>query len=188
MLTGKKILATLITLFCSCTNPADNNMPDFFTGEIEYSYSYESSELNQDSLKNARPFKGIFRHDSADYQSDFIGKTDSFSYYYSGIRNKCLSSFNSIMDSTCEDYSAVTDSILSWKLYATDEKIYGHNCNVLEMQKKNSRVQYYVSRDMKLYPASYKRHKSYNWDFYGEKSGGGLILKLEHRFAKFTMM
>ncbi len=187
MHTGKKILVPLIALFCSCTNPADKSLPDFFRGEIEYSYSYESNQLNQDSLRIARPFKGIFRYDSADYQSSFISKNDSFTYYYSGVRNKCLSSFNGIIDSTCEDYSAATDSILSWKLYPANEKIYGQDCNVLEMQKKNSWVQYYVSRDRKLSPASYKRHRSYDWDFYGEKAGGGLILKLEHRFAKFTM-
>ncbi|MFZ1527263.1 MAG: hypothetical protein WAT19_00805 [Ferruginibacter sp.] len=187
MHTGKIIFPVLVTALFCCANPAGKDRPAYFTGEIEYSYSYESNRLNQDSLSNTRPSRGIFRYDSSDYQSSFIGKKDTFTYYYSGRRNKCLSSLNGSIDSTCEDYSIVTDSIINWKLYPADEKLNGQFCDVLEMQKKNSWVRYYVSRQLKLSPTGYNRHKSYNWDFYGEKTGGGLILKLEHRFANFTM-
>ncbi len=90
-------------------------------------------------------------------------------------------------DFICEDYSVLTDSVLSVKLYGTDEKILGYSCKILEMQKTTSRVKYYVSTDMKIAPATYLRHKSYNWDVYGEKAEGGLILKLEHKFKSFTM-
>jgi len=39
----------------------------------------------------------------------------------------------------------------------------------------------------KVAPATYQKHKAYNWDVYGEKGGGGLILKMEHRFKYFSM-
>ena len=77
--------------------------------------------------------------------------------------------------------------MLSTKLYDTDEKVLGYSCKILELQKRNSRVKYYVSNDLKIAPATYQRHRSYNWDVYGEKANGGLILKLEHQFKTFTM-
>ena len=87
----------------------------------------------------------------------------------------------------CEDYGAFTDSVISWKLIDTDEKILGYSCKILEIQKKNSWLQYYVSNDLKVGPATYRRHASYNWDFYGEKANGGLILRSEHRLRYFTL-
>jgi hypothetical protein len=55
------------------------------------------------------------------------------------------------------------------------------------LQKRTSFVKYYVSREQKVAPATYQNHKAFNWDVYGEKASGGLILKLEHRFKNFTM-
>ena len=69
----------------------------------------------------------------------------------------------------------------------TDEKILGYACKILEIQKKNSWLQYWVSNDLRIAPPTYRTHRSYNWDFYGEKANGGLILKSEHRFSYFTM-
>ncbi|HQW92451.1 MAG: hypothetical protein IPH68_03395 [Chitinophagaceae bacterium] len=158
----------------------------YFTGEIEYRYTYESNVLNTDSLAKERPVKGIFRYDLANYQSRFQGK-DTFTYYYSGSLNKALSQSGNSENYTCEDYGLVTDSVISWKLYPAGEKVLGQVCDVLELQKKNSLVLYYVSRAEKIAPATYQKHKAYNWDVYGEKSNGGLILKMEHRFKVFTM-
>ena len=73
------------------------------------------------------------------------------------------------------------------KDYATDEVILGHPCRILELQKKNSWVKYYYATDIRIAPATYKNHKAYNWDIYGMKAEGGLILKMEHRFNKFVM-
>lgn len=87
----------------------------------------------------------------------------------------------------CEDYSVLNDSVLSCKLYDTNEKILGHSCRIIEMQKKNSWVRYHVSNDLRIAPATYTGHKSYKWDFYGEKTNGGLILKIEHRLRYFTL-
>jgi hypothetical protein len=158
----------------------------FFSGTIEYAYTYISDSLNMDSLSASRPAKSSFRYDTNNYQSQFINK-DTVSYYYSGELNKCISETNSQQNYECEDYGAFTDSILSWKLYDTEEKILGYSCNILEMQKVNSWVKYYVSKELTTAPATYRKHKSYNWDIYGEKTEGGLILKSEHRFKKFTM-
>ena len=142
--------------------------------------------MNVDSLTNARPFKGLFSYDETDYQSTFIGR-DTINYYYSGKMNRCISRTEPDGNFICEDYSVVIDSVLSVKLYDTNEKVLGHSCKILEMEKSNSRVKYYVSKELKIAPGTYKLHKSYNWDVYGEKAGGGLILKLEHRFKSFTM-
>ena len=76
---------------------------------------------------------------------------------------------------------------ISYKLTDTDEKILGYSCKILEIQKKNSWLRYYVSNELKIAPATYRQHVSYNWDIYGEKANGGLILKSEHRSKYFTM-
>jgi hypothetical protein len=81
----------------------------------------------------------------------------------------------------------MTDSVLSIKDYATTEKIKDYTCRILEMQKKGSWVKYYYTTDLKIAPSTYKKHIAYNWDMYGNKANGGLILKLEHRFKKFSM-
>lgn len=164
----------------------DTREEKYFTGEIEYRYTYESNVLNTDSLSKERPVKGIFRYDLANYQSRFLGK-DTFTYYYSGNLNKALSQAGNSENYTCEDYGMVTDSVISWKLYPTGEKVLEQVCDILELQKKNSLVVYYVSRTEKIAPVTYQKHKAYNWDVYGEKSNGGLILKMEHRFKVFTI-
>ena len=68
------------------------------------------------------------------------------------------------------------------------KKYWVQECRLLEIQKSNSWVKYYVSKEQKIAPATYQHHRSYNWDVYGEKAGGGLILRSEHRFKMFTMM
>ncbi|MBP6024378.1 hypothetical protein [Ferruginibacter sp.] len=165
---------------------SSNKKRTFFSGTIEYAYTYESSILNSDSLKIERPVKGFFKYDQGNYQSSFSGK-DTTTYSYSGRLNKCLSQTGNTNHYECEDYDVATDSVLSWKLYATGEKVLGYSCKILEMQKRNSLVKYYVSEELKIAPATYNKHKAYNMDVYGEKTGGGLILKLEHRFKNFTM-
>ncbi len=164
----------------------NNKKEEYFTGEIVYAYTYESNILNIDSLVKERPVKGIFRYDLNNYQSQFQGK-DTFTYYYSGSLNKCLSQAGSSENYECEDYGMDTDSVVSWKMYVAKEMILGHNCDILELQKKASFVKYYVCKTEKTAPATYQKHKAYNWDVYGEKAKGGLILKLEHRFKNFTM-
>ena len=72
-------------------------------------------------------------------------------------------------------------------MYDTEEKILGYPCKIIEYQTKVFWNRYYVATDFKIAPGTYKNHLSYNWSFYGEKSEGGLILKLEHRFKKYTM-
>lgn len=176
------VLSTILMLFSACSTPAKK----YFTGTIEYAYTYSSNILNVDSLTEKRPAKGIFRYDDNNYQSRFIN-TDTVTYYYSGSLNKCIAETGNTNKYECEDYSLITDSVLAIKDYATGEKILGHPCRFLELQKKSSVVKYYYSTDMKIAPATYKKHKAYNWDVYGTTSSGGLILKLEHQFKLFTM-
>jgi hypothetical protein len=159
---------------------------DYFTGQLVYTYTYSSDQLNTDSLKLVKPWKSGFRYDLENYQSKFIGK-DTFTYFYSGKFNKCLSMQNGILDTTCEDYGIKTDSILSFKVYDSREKISGYECRIVEYQSGLFWNRYYVSKDLKIAPVTYVKHASYNWSFYGEKAQGGLILKLEHRFKKYTM-
>ena len=180
----KTLLIVLFTFIASCKE--DNKEATYFTGELTYKYTYSSSELNADSLKQNRPEKAVFRFDTINYQSQFIGK-DTFTYYYSSLLNKSVSKTNDKFDEGCEDYSLPTDSILSFKVYDTDEKVLGYACRILEFQSKIFYTKYYISKDLKIAPATYEKHKAYNWSFYGEKADGGLILKLEHRFKKFTM-
>ena len=174
---------TILVVLTGCSNKKDAG---YFSGEISYTYSYISDSLNADSISSLKPSRGFFRYDTANYQSRFIG-ADTFTYYYSGSLNKCLSESGSSKKYECEDYSIITDSVLSVKDYATDEVILGHPCRILELQKKNSWVKYYYATDIRIAPATYKNHKAYNWDIYGMKAEGGLILKMEHRFNKFVM-
>jgi len=178
------IILLLLMVYAGCKSGEKGK---YFTGTIEYAYSYESDSINADSLTRVRPAKGAFRYDLNNYQSRFIGQ-DTHTFYYSGNLNKCVSENNSRRNYECEDYGVLTDSIVTYKLYDTDEKILGHSCKILEMQKSNSWVKYYVCNELKIAPATYEKHKSYNWDIYGEIANGGLILKSEHRFKKFVMM
>ena len=173
----------ILVVLSGCSNKKEKG---YFSGEISYTYSYASDSLNVDSVSRIKPSKGFFRYDTANYQSRFTG-ADTFTYYYSGSLNKCLSQSGSTKKYECEDYSILTDSVLSVKDYATDEVILGHSCRILELQKKNSWVKYYYATDLRIAPATYKNHKAYNWDVYGIKANGGLILKLEPRFNKFVM-
>lgn len=168
------------------TGCGNKGRQDYFTGSIEYAYTYSSDSLNTDSLTKARPAKGIFRYDLDNYQSQFLGK-DTFTYYYSGNLNKALSLAGSGPGYECEDYTIATDTVTGWRLYDTDEKILEQNCSVLELQKGNSLVKYFISKEKKVAPGTYRKHRAYNWDVYGEKAGGGLILKMEHRFKYFNM-
>jgi hypothetical protein len=120
------------------------------------------------------------------YQSQFIG-ADTNTNYYPGILNKCLSQTNHSENYECQDYGAFTDSVISHRIIDTDEKILGYSCKILEVQKKNSWLQYYFADELKIAPTTYDKHASYNWDFYGEKANGGLILKSEHRLKYFTL-
>ena len=177
-----KVFSILAVLFfIGCSDP--NNK--YFTGTIEYAYSYSSDSLDTGSLAKTRPSRSFFRYDTINYQSKFVG-ADTTTYYYSGQLNRALSPISQ-ENYECEDYGAFTDSVISYKLFDTEEKILGYSCKILEIQKKNSWLRYYVSNDLKLAPGTYRRHASYNWDFYGEKANGGLILRSEHRFKYFTM-
>jgi len=158
----------------------------YFTGTIEYAYTYSSDSLNADSLAKTRPSKSLLSYDTINYQSRFTG-VDTSTYYYSGKFNKCLSGTGHLGKYECEDYGTFTDSVISYKLLDTDEKILGYGCKILEIQKKNSWLRYYVSNELKIAPATYRQHVSYNWDVYGDKANGGLILRSEHRFKYFTM-
>lgn len=169
-----------LLLLASCSKPK------YFTGIVEYKYSYESNTLNADSLSQHKPYKSVFHYDTLNYQSRFIG-ADTMTYYYSGQSGKCIGQTNSEMKFECEDYRIATDSILSFKVSETNEKIMGHNCSTIEWQGKYFYNIFYVSTDFKIAPGTYRNHHSYNWKFYGDKTGGGLILKSEHRFKNYTM-
>ena len=124
----------ILVVLSGCSNKKERG---YFSGEIGYTYSYTSDSLNADSISSLKPSRGFFRYDTANYQSRFIG-ADTFTYYYSGSLNKCLSESGSSKKYECEDYSIITDSILSVKDYATGEIILNHPCRILELQKKNS--------------------------------------------------
>jgi hypothetical protein len=163
-----KIAVCISLLITRCTNSVDI----YFNGTIEYAYTYSSDSLNIDSLVTARPVKGLFRYDENNYQSRFIN-ADTITYYYSGPMNKCIAGSGNTKNYECEDYSLMTDSILAVKDYATEEKILGYSCRILELQKKNSVVKYFVSTELKIAPSTYRLHKSYNWDVYGENQTVG---------------
>lgn len=176
------IFIFLITGAGSCIGTKQH----YFNGHITYAYTYETERLNFDSLSRLKPEKGFFRFDQNNYQSRFAGK-DTVTYYYSGALNKCLSKLRGSGKMECEDYSMETDSVTSWKLYSTEEKILGLDCDIIEIENSKSSVKYFVSKELRIAPGTYQNHKAYNWGFYASKANGGLILKIEHRFADFIM-
>lgn len=109
-----KYLLVLMLFFIAACKEDKKQAAIYFIGEVQYNYSYTSDELNIDSLKEQRAAYAVFRFDTLNYQSQFIGK-DTFTYFYSGTLNKTASKSNSKMDKGCEDYSQSTDSILSFK-------------------------------------------------------------------------
>lgn len=168
------------TLLISCSKPK------YFTGTIEYQYTYSSAILDVDSLSKHTPHKSEFRYDNINYQSRFFA-IDTTTYYYHGESGKCLSHIHAENRFECEDYRLPTDTVISYKEYKTDEKILGQPCKVIEWQGKYFYNILYVSTDVKISPATYRNHLAYNWKFYGEKADGGLILRSEHRFKNYTM-
>lgn len=174
------LLGSLLMAGCA------GNRNEYFTGTIEYAYTYTSDSMNADSLAAVRPSRGVFRYDTAAYQSRFFGR-DTLTFHYSGRHNKAIMESGIGLNRSCEDYSRVTDSVLSVKTSDTEEKILGHSCRVVEIQKKNSTVIYYYSTDLQMAPLTYQHHRAYNWDVYGQAARGGIALKLEHRFPGFTM-
>ena len=183
----KTIHALLFAAMFSCQIKTQNSSANiYFTGQVGYEYTYESTKLNPDSLAKTKFSKSLFRFDSRDYQSQFIGK-DTFSYSYSGETNHCLSETNHQKNYECEDYGPATDSILYYQIYGTDEKVLGHPCFTIEWQGKYFWNKYWVASDLRIAPGTYEKHLAYNWQFYGKKTGGGVILKLEHRFKNYTM-
>ncbi len=158
----------------------------YFAGQIEYEYVYQSASINADSLAKTRSRSSIFRFDGFNYQSCFIGK-DTATYFYDGSSGRCLSRSGKLGKFECEDYSIATDSVLSWRIVETEEKVLGQSVCILEIQGRYFFTRYFVSREMKMSPFVWQKHLAYNWSFYGDKAEGGLILKLEHHFKNYTM-
>jgi hypothetical protein len=179
----KAIQLILLLTIIGCNNRIKK---EYFTGEVFYDYSYESSTLDVDSLAAFRAAKGVIRYDRINYQSRFTGK-DTLTCYYAASINKCLMQMGISANYDCEDYGVSNDSVLSSRVYPAAGKILEQECDIVELLKKNSLVRYHVSREIKIAPATYKDHKAYNWDVYGEKGKGGLILKTEHVFKHFTL-
>ena len=87
----------------------------------------------------------------------------------------------------CEDYKMNNDSIYSYEIIETDEKVLGHEVKILEFKSKYATNKFFFSKNYKVAPHNYDKHLAYNWKFYMEKADGGVILKVEHVFKKFTM-
>lgn len=184
-----KPLFYLFLLFSfACDNSAMymENEDDYFHGEITYRYTYQSDQLDSDSLTQVRPHTGKMLFEAQNYRSVFIG-SDTSRYIYLGDVNLCYGYYSQDQTEECEDYSMYTDSILDFKVYESDTTILGLDCFVLEFQSKYFWNRYYVSETIHLNPLSYEDHHAYNWSFYGKECKGGLILAMEHRFNKFTM-
>src|SRR5215204_1119724 len=97
---NKLIRGLGVLLLFGCKRPEHK----YFTGTVEYAYTYSSDSLNADSLERARPAKGILRYDTLNYQSKFISSVDTNTNYYSGLHNKCLSQTNDTGNYECLDY------------------------------------------------------------------------------------
>ncbi len=175
-----------VALISCKKKPAPNSTDKWFEGRIVYHYTYHSDSLDADSLALWKPHSGMMLFEKDNYKSVFWGK-DTLTYLYLAELNKGYSYKGSGRDEQCEDYSQPTDSILSFHIYPTDDKILGYPCKVLEYQSKYFWNRYFVSTAHRLSPGSYQNHRAYNWSFYGEKTGGGIILKMEHRFGRYTM-
>lgn len=187
------LLLSLTFGACNSTEPQEQSSPpsavssDFFQGEIHYTYTYESNSVPLGYLYSVRPNSSIFAYDSKNYQSTFMG-ADTICYYYSSDRNRAIFSKNGIFDAGCEDYGVNPDSLLSFKVYDSEELILGQRCKVIDFRTINTFNRYHVSRDLFLPPDTYQKHIAYNWAFYGEQANGGIILRVEHHFPKFVMM
>ena len=157
----------------------------WFSGRIVYSYSYSSSELDADSLALERWSSGQMIFHGPDYMSRYVG-LDTSTYFYSGPTGRCAA-YEPGKQPYCEDYRAPTDSIASISIKPASELVLGRTCDLVELKGRWSDTRYWVSRELRMDPASYALHHAYNWKAYADASKGGIILKVEHRFSRYTM-
>ena len=181
------LLILLIFQIFACRQENYEEKFPYFQGEVEYAYTYESEVLDVDSLNENKPHTGVFRYDLDNYKSTFFSQIDTLSYYYLSETNSALAQDNAQIVRECENYGIPTDSIIYFNVYETNEEVMRHSCKVIEYKSKQLWNQYFVSKEIKVSPNTYKDHFAYNMEFYGRESDGGLILKLEHRFKKYTM-
>jgi hypothetical protein len=80
-----------------------------------------------------------------------------------------------------------TDAILNWKIIDTDEKILGEAVKILEFSTSNIVNRYHYSLKHKVAPFNYDKQLAYSWKFHKELTGGGVLLKVEHIFKKFSI-
>lgn len=72
-----KLIAIFLSFaVMSCTAPENR----YFTGIVEYDYTYSTDSLNVDSLSETRPSKGILRYDTLNYQTKFTGIDTNTNY------------------------------------------------------------------------------------------------------------
>jgi hypothetical protein len=184
------ILLSIINALSNCKTTTKNERQDSFEGIIEYAYTYQSDSINIDSLKTNRPSSGQMVYKDSLYKSVFIGfigkNTESYIYdNHTGIAFHLSISSDSI---DCEDYTAQNDTVFSYQIIETGEKILGEEVNILEFVSKYATQRFYYSLKHKVAPFNYDKHLAYNWNFYKEKTNGGVLLKVEHIFKKFTMI
>ena len=143
--------------------------------------------MNIDSLKAQRPSKGKMIYKDSMYKSMFFGK-DTAIYIYdnnSGISYN-FSEKNDSID--CEGYKTNSDTVSRFEIMETNEKILGQKVKILEFDSKYATNRFFYSLTHKVAPFNYDKHLAYNWKFYKEKTNGGVLLKVEHIFKKFTMI
>ena len=177
----------LVILLGSCSTEKKIEKKNAFEGLIEYAYSYQSDSLNIDTLRTQHPSSGMMIYKDSMYKSVFVANHKTETYIYNNAEGIAydLSAEDSI---DCEDYKIQKDSVLRYDIHETDEKILGHEVKILEFDTKYATQRFYFSTKFKVAPYNYDKHLAYNWKFYKEKANGGVLLKVEHIFKKFTMI
>ena len=77
-------LISAMIFVIGCSKPGNK----YFTGTIEYAYTYSSDSLNADSLAKTRPARSLLRYDTINYQSKLINNANGLKGL--GIDNKAV--------------------------------------------------------------------------------------------------
>ncbi len=172
-----------VVIFFNCSTVEE--FPEF-EGFINYQYTYESDSLNVDTLTKYRPTSSEFYYKDSLYFSSFISKTRD-SYVVNGKTGFAWYLSSETDTAVCEDYTKRTESIKTFRTLPSKETVLGYDTRILEIEGQNSTTRFWVSTDLKVNPENFAKHQAYNWYFYLQKADGGIILKTEHEFPKFTM-
>lgn len=157
---------------------AFNGAPRYFTGRIDFVYSFQDAQGKDITAQMAALVGGGQQYfvDEGNYKSftdkgrfQQLYRSDS-NIYYQGLPDQSIRKI---------DASSGASQVFTVKKLADHETIAGYDCEAVEINTDDGTTTYYYSEKIKLNPSLYKRHAFGDWNRILEATGGALPLKFE---------